>query len=61
MENVQIVNKLFFFENAISGENIRAIRSSIYYEVHMKITDVPVSSYWTSKLASNTAFLDKEI
>ena len=61
MENVQIVNKLFVFENAISGVNMHAIRSDIYYEVHMKIADVPVSSYWICKLTSSTSFLAKEI
>ena len=40
---------------------MHAIRSDIYYEVHMKITDVPVSSYWICKLASSTSFLAKEI
>jgi len=61
METVQIVNKLLVFENAISGVNMHAIRSDIYYEEHMKITDVPVSSYWICKLASSTSFLAEEI
>lgn len=63
MENVQIVNKLFVFENAISGVNMHAIRSDIYYEVHLKIADVPVymTSYWICKLTGSTSFLAKEI
>ena len=42
------------------GVNMHAIRSDIYYEDHM-IADVPVSSYWICKLASNTSFQAKEI